>query len=199
MVLIDLIVPVTVFGVTAIFSPGPNNVMLTASGVNFGFRRTVPHMMGINFGFALMTLAVGLGLGGVFETYPQVHMVLKYVSIAYLVYLAWKIAHAGEAAGARARAKPLTFVQAAAFQWVNPKAWAIAVGAIATFTTVGGDLLAEVVLMAVIFLAVSFPSTGAWAFFGTVIARYLHNPKRLRAFNWTMAGLLLLSLVPALV
>lgn len=197
--LLDLVVPVTVFGATAVFSPGPNNVMLSASGVNFGFRRTVPHMMGINFGFAVMALAVGLGLGGVFESYPQVHVILKYLSIAYLVFLAWKIARAGEAKGQRVGAAPLTFLQAAAFQWVNPKAWSIAVGAIATFTTVGGDLLLEVGLISMIFLLVSFPSTSAWAFFGTVIARYLHNPRRLRLFNWLMAGLLLLSLVPALV
>jgi len=196
--LMDLILPVAVFGATAIFSPGPNNVMLTASGVNFGFRRTLPHMMGINFGFALMTLGVGLGLGGVFLRFPQIHMVLKYVSIAYLVFLAWKIARAGEASGAGTRAKPLTFLQAAGFQWVNPKAWAIAVGAVATFTTVGGNLIGEVLLMSVVFLLVSFPSTSTWAFFGTVIARFLHNPKRLRIFNLSMAALLLLSLVPAL-
>lgn len=196
--LMELIIPVAVFGATAIFSPGPNNVMLTASGVNFGFRRTLPHMMGINFGFALMTLGVGLGLGGVFARFPEIHLVLKYVSIAYLVFLAWKIARAGEASGTGKRAKPLTFLQAAGFQWVNPKAWAISVGAVATFTTVGGNLMGEVLLMSVVFLLVSFPSTSTWAFFGTVIARFLHNPKRLRIFNLSMAGLLLLSLVPAL-
>lgn len=195
--MIDLIIPVIIFGASSTFSPGPNNMMVTASGVNFGFRRTIPHMLGIAIGFAVMNLAVGLGLGRVFEAYPQIHMVLKYVSIAYLTYLAWKIATSGEAKGAQKRAKPFTFLQAAAFQWVNPKAWVIAVGAVATFTTVGGNLLAEVMLMSLIFLLVTIPSASTWAYFGTVIARYLHTPKRLRAFNWSMAGLLLLSLVPA--
>jgi len=198
MVSIDWLIPVTVFGLTAVATPGPNNVMLTASGVNFGFRRTVPHMLGIAIGFAVMNLGVGLGLGQVFETFPQIHLVLKYTSIAYLVFLAWKIATAGQAKGDEARAKPFSFLQAAAFQWVNPKAWVIAVGAVATFTTVGGDLLLEVMLMSFIFLLVTFPSATTWTFFGTVIARYLHTPVRLRAFNWSMAGLLLLSLIPAM-
>lgn len=199
MPLTDIILPVTLFGLSSAFTPGPNNIMLTASGVNFGFRRTVPHMLGVAIGFSVMNLAVGLGLGGVFERYPHIHMGLKYVSIAYLVYLAWRVATAGEVNNAQGRGKPFTFLQAAAFQWVNPKAWIIAVGAVATFTTVGGDLFAEVLLMSLIFLLVTLPSTSMWAYFGTLIARYLHSPERLRLFNWSMAGLLLISLVPALV
>jgi len=198
MALLDLVVPVMLFSAASLSSPGPNNVMVTASGVNFGFRRTIPHMLGIAIGFAVMNLAVGLGLGRVFETYPQIHLVLKYVSIAYLVFLAWKIANAGHVKEGKARAKPFTFVQAAAFQWVNPKAWAVAVGAVATFTTVGGNLLGEVLLMSLIFLLWTIPSASTWTFFGTVIGRFLHTPGRLKAFNWFMAGLLLLSLIPAI-
>lgn len=198
MPLLDLVIPVTVFAAVSVSSPGPNNVMITASGVNFGFRRTIPHMLGIAIGFAVMNLAVGLGLGRMFETYPLIHVVLKYVSIVYLVYLAWKIANSGPVEEGRARAKPFTFLQAAAFQWVNPKAWAIAVGAVATFTTVGGDLLGEVMVMSLIFLLCTIPSASTWTFFGTVIGRFLHTPERLKAFNWFMAGLLLLSLVPAI-
>ena len=198
MALLDLVVPVTLFAAASLSSPGPNNVMITASGVNFGFRRSIPHMLGIAIGFAVMNLAVGLGLGRVFEAYPQIHLVLKYVSIAYLVFLAWKIANSGPVEEGGVRSKPFTFLQAAAFQWVNPKAWAIAVGAVATFTTVGGDLLAEVMMMSLIFLLMTFPSASTWTFFGTVIGRFLHTPGRLKAFNWFMAGLLLLSLVPAI-
>ena len=194
----DLIVPVTLFGISGAFTPGPNNIMLTASGVNFGFRRTIPHILGIAFGFAFMNLSVGVGLGGVFEAYPQVHQVLKYVSAAFLVYLAYKIAIAGEAKSGEKKTNPLTFFQAAAFQWVNPKAWAIVVSAVSAFTTVGGNLFAEVLFMTVIFWVVTFPSASSWAFFGTVIARFLNNPARLRVFNVTMAGLLLLSLIPVL-
>lgn len=195
----DLIIPVTLFGFSGAFTPGPNNIMLTASGVNFGFRRTIPHILGIAFGFAFMNMCVGVGLGGVFEAYPQLHMVLKYVSAAYLVFLAYKIAIAGEAKDGGTRTNPMTFFQAAAFQWVNPKAWAIVISAVSAFTTVGGNLLAEVLFMTVIFLIVTFPSASSWAFFGTVIARFLHNPARLRAFNFAMAGLLVLSLVPVLI
>ena len=196
--LLELIIPVAVFGVSALCTPGPNNVMLTASGVNFGFRRSIPHMMGIIVGFSVMNLAVGLGLGGVFETYPQIHMGLKYVTIAYLIFLAWKMATADAASGNEACAKPFSFVQAAAFQWVNPKAWAVVISAVATFTTIGGDLMGEVVLMSLVFLLVSILSTSSWAFFGTVIARYLQSPRHLKIFNWSMAGLLLLSLAPVL-
>lgn len=199
MVWVEWLIPVIVFGFAAAFTPGPNNVMVTASGANFGFRRTVPHMLGITIGFALMNLAVGLGLGRVFETYSQIHIALKYGSIAYLLYLAWKIANAGEAKSTGKNAKPLTFLQAAAFQWMNPKAWVIAVGAVSTFTTVGGDLLTEVLIMSVVFMLITVPSVSTWTFFGTVIARYLHSPKHLRVFNWSMAGLLILSLVPAMV
>jgi len=199
MSLFDLVIPVTLFSAASLSSPGPNNVMVAASGVNFGFRRTIPHMLGIAIGFAVMNLAVGLGLGRVFETYPQIHVVLKYLSISYLVFLAWKIANSGPVKEGGRRAEPFTFLQAAAFQWVNPKAWAVAVGAVATFTTVGGNLLAEVVVMSLIFLLWTIPSASIWIFFGTVIGRFLHTPRRLKAFNWFMAGLLLLSLVPAIV
>lgn len=198
MVSLDLILPVTVFAAIAVFTPGPNNVMVTASSVNFGFRRTIPHMFGIGIGFAVMNLGVGVGLGQVFEAFPLIHTVLKYISIAYLAFLAYKIARAGDVAEGKAAAKPLTFFQAAAFQWVNPKAWVIAMGAVSTYTTVGGNLLVEVLVMSLIFLIVTVPSVSAWAYFGTVIRRFLHSPMRLKAFNWSMAGLLLLSLIPAM-
>ncbi len=194
----DWAIPVIVFGASATFTPGPNNVMITASGVNFGFRRSIPHMLGIAIGFAVMNLAVGLGLGQVFEAYPEIHMVLKYVSIAYLTYLAWKIAMSGQTSQSGSSGKPFTFIQAAAFQWVNPKAWIIAIGAVSTFTTVGGDLLFEVMMMSLIFLLVTLPSTSTWAMFGIVISRFLKTPIRLKMFNWSMAGLLMASLLPTL-
>ena len=195
----DWIVPVTVFALAAAATPGPNNVMLTASGVNFGFRLTIPHMLGIAVGFAVMNLCVGVGLGEVFERYPALHLALKYVSIAYLLFLAWKIANAGKTDDGKARGKPFTFLQAAAFQWVNPKAWAIAIGAVATFTTVNGDLLVEVLAMSAIFFLVTIPSASMWAYFGTVIGRVLKTPKRIAVFNWSMAVLLVASLIPAAV
>ena len=197
MVLIDWALPIVAFCASSTFTPGPNNVMITASGANFGFRRSIPHILGIAIGFGVMNLCVGLGLGGVFAAYPDLHVVLKYASIAYLTYLAWKIATASGAGKGEDKGKPFTFLQAAAFQWVNPKAWVIAIGAVSTFTTVGGDLMAEVMAMSLIFMVVTFPSASMWAMFGLMIGKFLQTPGRLRAFNWTMAGILMLSLLPA--
>lgn len=196
MLQLDLLLPLALFAVTMAITPGPNNVMLTASGVNFGFRRTLPHIMGISLGFPLMVLAIGLGLGGLFETYPRIHAVLKVVGIGYLLWLSWKIATAGRVADAGPKGKPLNFLQAAGFQWVNPKAWIIAVGAIATYTTLQGDVIAEVALIAVVFVLATFPCVAIWTVFGTAMGRLLTSRRALTLFNWTMAALLVASLLP---
>jgi threonine/homoserine/homoserine lactone efflux protein len=122
------------FAISTSITPGPNTLMLLASGVNFGFRRTLPHMLGIAVGFPAMIMAIGLGLGGLFEAYPRSHVILKYVGMAYLLWLAWKVATAERAEDAAYESKPFGFFQAAAFQWVNPKAWTVSVSAIATYT-----------------------------------------------------------------
>ena len=170
--------------------------MLTASGVNFGFRRTVPHMLGITLGFPVMVAAIGLGLGGLFETYPRIHEILKYAGIAYLLWLSWKIATAARTEDIGAKAKPLNFLQAAGFQWVNPKAWMIAVGAIATYTTLQGDVIEEVLLIAIVFGFVTIPSVTIWTLFGTAIRRLLKSDRARTLFNWSMATLLMASLLP---
>jgi threonine/homoserine/homoserine lactone efflux protein len=177
-------------------TPGPNNVMLTASGVNFGFRRTLPHMLGVVLGFPAMVLAVGLGLGGLFEAYPQIHAVLKYIGITYLLWLAWKIANAGRTEDTGAEAAPLNFLQAAGFQWVNPKAWIAVVGAIATYTTLQGNVIQEVLLIAIVFAFVTLPSVAIWTLFGTAIRRLLKSNRARTLFNRSMATLLVASLVP---
>ncbi len=179
-------------------TPGPNNVMLMASGVNFGFRRTLPHMLGISLGFPAMVLAIGIGLGSLFETYPQIHVILKYIGIAYLLWLAWKIAIAGRADDTGTEAKPFNFFQAMAFQWVNPKAWIVAVGAISTYTSLQGDIFREVLLIAAIFGLVAVPSVTVWTLFGAAIRRLLSSTRALTLFNWSMAGLLVASLLPIL-
>lgn len=193
---LDLLLPLSLFAISMSITPGPNNVMLTASGVNFGFRRTLPHMLGIAFGFPAMVLAIGLGLGGLLEAYPQIHAGLKYVGIAYLLWLAWKIATAARAENAGAKAKPLNFLQAAGFQWVNPKAWIIAVGAIATYTTLQGDVIQEVLVIAAVFGMVTLPTVALWTLFGTAIRRLLKSDRARTLFNWSMAALLVASLVP---
>ncbi|MHA1567117.1 MAG: LysE family translocator [Alphaproteobacteria bacterium] len=192
----DLLLPLTIFAFTMGITPGPNNVMLTASGANFGFRRTMPHIAGIVLGFPLMVLAVGLGLGGLFVAYPQIHQVLRVVGIGYLLWLSWKIATAGREAYVGAKARPLNFLQAAGFQWVNPKAWILAVGAIATYSHVQGDVVQEVALITAVMFVVAFPCAATWTAFGTGIGRLLKSNRARTLFNWSMAALLVASVLP---
>ena len=177
-------------------TPGPNNIMLLASGVNFGFRRTLPHMLGISLGHAFMVFVVGLGLVGVFVAYPPARLALTIVSVAYMLWLAWKIAHASAPDSSDGAARPLTFLQAAAFQWVNPKAWIMAVGAVTLYAP--GQELAALLWVVLGFVLVNFPSVSLWAAMGVGLRRFLHHPRSLRVFNWTMAALLLASLLPLL-
>jgi len=181
----DLLIALLGFGIVTSVTPGPNNMMLLASGVNFGLRRTVPHMLGISLGHALMVFLVGL---------PPALTVLKVGSVCYMLWLAWKIANSGAPGEGRARAEPLSFVQAAAFQWVNPKAWAMALGAVTAY--VATPSAAAYLLVAVVFMVVNFPSVMIWAAAGQGLRRWLEAPARLRAFNWTMAVLLVASLWP---
>jgi threonine/homoserine/homoserine lactone efflux protein len=175
-------------------TPGPNNMMLLASGANFGLRRTVPHMLGISIGHSLMVFLVGMGLAGLFRTWPPALLVLKVVSVAYMLWLAWKIANSGAPGEGRVHAKPMTFLQAAAFQWVNPKAWAMSLGAVAAY--VPQPSVASYAAVAAVFGMVNLPSILVWAGAGQVVRQWLMEPARLRAFNWTMAVLLVLSLWP---
>ncbi|MEL6808087.1 MAG: LysE family translocator [Pseudomonadota bacterium] len=192
----DLIPALVAFAFVSSITPGPNNLMLMASGANFGFRRTVPHMLGIGIGFSLMVLLVGAGLVQVFDAYPISHQVLKVGSVLYLLYLAWKIANAAPARKGEDTGRPMTFLQAAAFQWVNPKAWSMALTAVTVYTP--DNTLPAIVLVAVVFGAINLPSVSTWTIVGQQMARFLTNKTRLRAFNWTMAALLVASLYPVL-
>ncbi len=189
----DLLLALTGFAAVATVTPGPNNVMVMTSGANFGFRRTLPHMLGIAFGFGFMVMLVGLGLAQVFTAVPQLKTVLTVAGIVYLLWLAWKIAHAAAPGSAAVAGKPLSFLQAAAFQWINPKAWQMAVTAITLYAA--NNSLAAVATVAAVFFLVCFPCVGIWTVLGTHIRRFLADPKRLRAFNWTMAALLVASLI----
>lgn len=187
----------TLYALVSSITPGPNNLMLMASGVNFGFRRTLPHMLGIGIGFTVMLALVGFGLGGIFAQFPQLETALKVVAVSYMLWLAWKITQSSAPeGGARVGGKPMTFLQAAAFQWVNPKAWIMALSAIPIYAP--GQSAAQVLLVAAIFGAVNLPSVSTWALAGTLMRRWLQDPLRLKVFNWLMAGLLVLSLAPAL-
>jgi threonine/homoserine/homoserine lactone efflux protein len=194
---LDTFLALLLFAFTTSITPGPNNMMLFASGVNFGFRRTIPHMFGIGAGFLFLLLAVGLGLGALLHTVPLVYLVLKFAGGAYLIWIAWKIATSRSLSDGKTGAKPMSFFAAAAFQWVNPKAWVMAVTAMATYTNEQLYLL-SVVLVGLAFAAVNVPSVSTWAGFGSALRELLSDPVRLKWFNITMALLLVLSLWPML-
>ena len=194
--MLETLPALALFALVTSVTPGPNNLMLMASGANFGFRRTVPHMLGVGLGFVLMTFLVGIGLAGLFQTYPLAVMALEVVSVVYMLWLAWKIAHAAAPKDRQAGGTPMTFLQAAAFQWVNPKAWAMALTAITVHAP--DRSLWAVALVAVIFGAINLPSVSLWTLIGQQLRRVLTNTRRLMIFNWTMAGLLVLSLAPVL-
>ncbi|GGJ91183.1 LysE family translocator [Pseudomonas matsuisoli] len=193
---LELLFAFVAFAFVTSITPGPNNLMLLASGVNFGVRRSMPHMAGVCIGFTVMVAVVGLGLSQVFERMPVLHLVLRYVGAAYLLYLAWKIAYATSPAGdGQGGTRPLTFLQAAGFQWVNPKAWVMAIGAIATYTPQGNFTL-NVMLIALVFGLVNAPSIGLWTITGSLLRHWLEHPRARRTFNIGMALLLVASLYP---
>ena len=189
-----LLLPLALFAVVTSITPGPNNILLTASGANFGFRRTVPHMLGISAGFLSLILVTGVGLGTVILASDWLHQALKAIGALYLIWLAWQLARAG-GIESRAELRPMRFHEAALFQYVNPKAWMMAVGAVAAFTTPGGHYGLEVALIAAIFTLINLPCVSLWALFGVGIGRYLSDARARTIFNFTMAGLTLLSAV----
>ncbi|MEX2650649.1 MAG: LysE family translocator [Alphaproteobacteria bacterium] len=179
-------------------TPGPNNAMVAASGATYGFARTVPHILGISVGFPAMLIAVALGAGAVLTRYPVVHDVMRWLGAAYLVWLAWRIATARPAAEStdrpRHRDRPLGFMEAALFQWVNPKAWVIALAGIATYTGSGETAFGRALVLAVVFFVTCVPSTALWTGVGVGAARLLRTERGLRAFNLALAALLVASL-----
>ncbi|MEJ5019779.1 LysE family translocator [Ochrobactrum vermis] len=196
---VEIFLALLVFAFVSSVTPGPNNLMLLASGVNFGFRRTVPHMLGIGVGFFVLLLAVGFGLGALIETVPSFYVALKFAGGAYMLYLAWKIAMSRSIGEAKHgdKSEPMTFLQAAAFQWVNPKAWVMGITGIATYANHDNYYVA-VLLVSVAFAIVNLPSVSVWAGFGTLLRNWLSDPFRLKCFNFIMALLLILSLWPML-
>ena len=185
------------FSFVSSVTPGPNNIMLLASGVNFGFRRTIPHMCGIAFGFGILLLATGFGLQQVFEEIPQLQLIIKVLGGAYLVYLAWKIANSGPVEAAEGAGKPMTFMAAALFQWVNPKAWVMAITAMTVYTG-QPDFISSVFIVCAAFVVVNFPSVSIWCGFGVALREFLSDPKKLKIFNISMALMLIASLWPML-
>lgn len=184
------------FALVMTATPGPNNLMLMAAGANFGFRRTMPHMLGISTGVTIMALMVGVGVIALFEAFPMLVTALKIISAAYMLWLAYKLATATSMSEKGVNARPMTFLQAAAFQWVNPKAWAMCLAAVTIYAP--DHSLVSVAIIAGAFAAVSLPCLSAWTWLGTIVRRWLSNIARLRTFNIVMACLLVASLYPVL-
>lgn len=180
--------------VATLFTPGPNNAMLAASGANFGFRRTVPHLLGVALGFPLMLLVVGLVLGGIFQASTLLREALRWGGAALLLWIAWKIARSGGTGSKAEGAYPMLFHQAVAFQWINPKAWSMAVAATSQFILPEAPLVTAAAV-AMTFMTLGLCSSATWTYAGQAIARWLTTARRLTAFNLVMAGLIALSVI----
>ena len=195
----ETLIALTTFAFVSSITPGPNNLMLLASGTNFGFLRSMPHMLGVALGFVLMLVIVGAGLGAALLRFPAALMGMKVLSVVYLLYLAWRTATAAPpgAQGVAAPTRPMTFLQAAAFQWVNPKAWTMGLTAMAVYVP-AESRWAGVVVVALIFGVINLPAISIWTGMGVQLRRLLDKPLALRMFNVTAALALVASLYPML-
>jgi threonine/homoserine/homoserine lactone efflux protein len=199
---IDFILAIFLFCFASCATPGPNNLMLLASGVNFGFARTLPYMMGINLGFGVMVFLVGLGLARLFDLYPSLHALMKWGSIAFMLYLSWKIATATAPDAAQAitgkASQPMRWWQAAIFQWINPKGWVMGLSAISAYVPQqnGSASMPHLVVLALMFIVVNIPVGMVWTLFGVRLRTWLADDTHRRWFNYGMAGTLVLSLIP---
>jgi len=178
-------------------SPGPNNFMLLSSGLTFGYKKSLAHILGVMLGFPIMIIAVGLGIGTVFELYPLLYDILKVVGIIYLLWMAWKIATSSSSMSKDDEVKkPFTFVQAVLFQWVNPKAWVMVITAMGSFIISKEDAFLQVLVIAFTYLLIGFLSTNFWALGGLYLQRFISNERRVRVFNIVMALLIVFSVLP---
>ena len=194
----DVLAAFVAFAVVASATPGPNNVMLMTSGAKFGFARTLPHLAGVVLGFSLMVALLGLGLDAVFQRVPQLLPAMRILGSVYMFWLAAKIALAGPIGEAKGGGRPLGFLSAVAFQWVNPKAWVMTLGALAAYAPMTDAYAKSVALMVALFTAITVPSSGAWALFGASLKRFIANPRAVRPFNFVMAAVLIASIAPML-
>ena len=196
----ELLAALAVFAFVSSITPGPNNLMLMTSGINFGLRRTIPHMLGVSLGFTLMIVLIGLGIMQIIEAVPGSTLIITTLSELYLLYMAWKIAMTDVSPmddGTAVKSKPFSFTQAALFQWVNPKAWTMALTAISAYAPKSQGWVG-VIMVAGIFGVINLPSTATWAVMGAKLRHFLSDPLRLRTFNIIAALLLVASLYPML-
>ena len=185
----DSLITLTILAATAAFTPGPNNALVASSGVNFGYRRSLPHIMGIAFGFSAMIFIVGLFLGELFQRSLLLREILCWTGVALLLFVAWKLARSGGIGSKSGTPRPFKFVEAAAFQWVNPKGWAMAIAITAQFASDTASVQTALIV-ALIFIVVGLTSASAWALLGQSLRRWLDSPRRLSLLNHTMAVLI---------
>lgn len=194
----ETLLPYILYCIAMSGTPGPNNIMVMASGVNYGYWRTLPHILGVNIGFSVMLFVMALGLGTVFLAEPRLQLAMKVAGILYMLWLAWKIATASGVGENGAQGRPMTFLEGAAFQWVNVKAWFMVMGAIAVYAPQDFSPWQKALYLGTVMLIAGAAPTHIWTLFGVGIRRFLENPRALRAFNITMALLLVASLIPML-
>lgn len=194
----DIFLSLAIFSFVTSITPGPNNIMLLASGINFGLKRTMPHAIGVSLGFFVMLLAVGIGIGALIKSSPIIYNILKYLGALYLLWLAWKtaISHSVEQ-NSNKQGSPLTLLEAALFQWINPKSWMMAISGITLYTSPQYPYI-SMLLVAIIFTLINFPCVAIWATLGHSLRERLKNPKILKLFNFIMGGLLALSAISVL-
>ena len=186
-----------IFASIAAFTPGPNNLMLAASGANFGLRRTLPHITGVTIGFISLVILACFGLASLFAALPGVMEIARWFSLLFLLYLAYKIATAAPPEGVEVQTTPINFIQAVLFQTINPKAFVVIISSVTTYASQAESLYIATIFITLIFASVTIAATLLWAYAGSQFGKLLKNRQRLRIFNFTMAGLLVASLAPA--
>jgi threonine/homoserine/homoserine lactone efflux protein len=187
---------IATFTLSTVLSPGPNNIMLLSSGLTFGYKKTIPHILGVALGFPFMVIIIGLGLGVVFDSYPIIFIILKYIGILYLFWMAYKIANNKSTLNTNDKFKPFTFIQSAIFQWLNPKAWLMAITSISVFVTSANYSTKQVFIISFIYLLSGIISTNTWTLGGIMLKKFITNEKMVRIFNIIMAILLIVSVLP---
>lgn len=194
----EYFVALALFAFASSATPGPNNVMVMTSGLNFGVRPSIPLLLGICIGFSLMIVVVGLGFSHLFTVFPRLHLLIKIIGTGYLLYLAYLITKTPSTTTKETSDKPLTFINGALFQWVNAKAWVVATGAIAVYSSSDAELINQTIIIALVFLVVSLPSVGLWLVAGSILSHWLKHENKRKAFNYVMAFLLVLSVFPVI-
>ena len=194
------LVSIASFTLATVMTPGPNNIMMLSSGLNFGYKKSIPHMLGVALGFPIMVICVGMGINIIFKIFPLAYDIMKIIGFIYLIWMAWQIANSSVEIkeNENKNNKPFTFIQIVLFQWINPKAWIMAVTAISSFTVPNEDIFMQVIVIAFIYLLSGLISTNTWTLGGVFIKKLLKNKKTVRIFNITMAILLVMSIIPVM-